>query len=133
MHKWRLLIVVTAAVVFEGVAVGQSKPNFSGTWVLVEMVDRGSGRGGGSPAKVSDIGGTPVNCAAECTIVQTETSLTVSRPPNEKGIVYPDMVVNLDGRQTPGRAISIQWEDSRLIIARALTGALTITQTLSLA
>jgi hypothetical protein len=129
-------VVLTAAVLLTDAVAAQRKPDFSGTWTLVDMVDRGPGRGGGArsgaAAKVSDIAGTLVNCASECTIVQTDTTLTVSRPPNVKGVVPPPIAVNLDGRPTPGRTLTVRWDGDKLVITRAFAGAFAVTQTLTL-
>jgi hypothetical protein len=128
--------MLTAALMLNEMPAAQRRPDFSGTWTLVDMVDQGPGRGGGSrsgaAAKVSDIRGTLVNCASECTIVHTDATLTVSRPPNEKGVAPPTMVVNLDGRPTRGRVVTVRWEGDKLVITRAFAGAFTVTQTLNL-
>jgi hypothetical protein len=119
----------------------QSNPDFSGTWSLVtdQKAPTGRGRGGGGGA-VSYVSGAPVNCRTECTIVQDAKALTISRPANQQGVKPPDVVLNLDGRESTitqslnPRAeytANAKWDGGKLVVTRSM-GALIVTQNMSL-
>lgn len=94
-------------------AVGQAKPNFSGTWKInTEKSDPMMGGGGG--------GGGMGMMAAPITITQTETELVVERTMGEQVV---KSTYYLDGREStnPGMRGSeskskARWEGTSLVI-----------------
>jgi len=142
MKMWRVVasvVVVLAAAVSLG---AQAKPDLSGTWKLVRaQVAPGGGRsGGGGSAGITTISGGAVNCVTECTIVQNGSTLTITHAANAQGVKIPDIVLNLDGRESAIRQsadskaefkATAKWDGNKLVVTR-LMEPLLITQTLTL-
>ncbi|MEI6246488.1 MAG: hypothetical protein WCQ64_15780 [Acidobacteriota bacterium] len=143
MKKWRVVasvMVFLAGAVFLG---AQAKPDLSGTWKLVgDQVAPGGGRGGNAKggSGITTISGGAVNCVKECTIVQNASMLTISHAPNAQGVKIPDIVLNLDGRESAIRQsadskaefkATAKWDGNKLVVTR-LMEPLLITQTLTL-
>jgi hypothetical protein len=106
----------------------QRTQDFSGTWSLVEF------RIGEDPATNQSeiIGGAPINCGRECTIVQSPDMLRVSRFPNKEGTMPRAAVVYLDNRLVSGNAtVTAKWDGTRLVLARTFA-SINVTQTLSI-
>jgi hypothetical protein len=106
----------------------QRTQDFSGTWSLVEF------RIGEDPATNQSeiIGGAPINCGRECTIVQSPDMLRVSRFPNQEGTMPRAAVVYLDNRLVSGNAtVTAKWDGTRLVLARTFA-SINVTQTLSI-
>ena len=147
MRRWRLIVLVLIGlpVLMIVAATGQTKTNFSGQWSLVPSLTTGGGsrgarggdgRGGGT---VSIVSGATVNCGTECTISQDAKVLTISRPANDQGVKPPDVVLNLDGREStiiqsspPGEfKADAKWDGGKLMVTRSIVGSLSVTQTMS--
>lgn len=114
-------IVGLAAICLGSSIVGvssQSRPDFSGTWVPADANAR--------PVSVS---GGVFNCGAECTLTQSDQTLTVSKPANVQGVKPRDTVINLES--TAGATSPAQWDGSVLVLTRAL-GPTKVVQKLSI-
>ena len=124
MRVGRTLLIV-ATVAMTGAWIGQSTPDFSGTWTFVE-VSGGSTRGTPAPGnqRTPNISGAAFNCGQECTITQKDDKLTISRPAPAQGAKPADTVLTIDGK-------AAKWDGQKLIVTRAL-GPTAVTQTLSL-
>jgi len=96
----------------------QSQPNFNGTWVPAD-----------ANAKPMSVSGGAFNCGVECTITQTDHTLTVSKPANAQGVKPRDTVINLES--TAGATSPAQWDGSVLVLTRAL-GPTKVVQKLSI-
>jgi beta-lactamase regulating signal transducer with metallopeptidase domain len=124
-----------------------SATDFTGIWALVSATTAGRGRGGiggfepggfEREVKVTIASGAPVNCGVECTIVQNDKTLTISRV-DQPGTVAPDIgvvVLNLDGSestitQSNGSDFSAKAksEAGTLVVTRDWTDS-SVTQTL---
>lgn len=137
MSKSRVLLLVDLLVVLMlSTLAAQSKPDFSGTWVLDRKAQTSGGRGGGGT--VSMVSGAPVNCGTECTIVQNAKTLTISRRVSQEGVKAPDVVLNLDGGEsTIVQSLSprveytatAKWDRDRLVVTRSM-GYFNIVQTI---
>jgi hypothetical protein len=143
MSRWKLLPICVSILVI-GAAAAQSKTDFSGQWSLVAApgMGGGSGRGGrgGGGAVTSIISGAPVNCGRECTMTQDVRTLTISRPANQQGIKPPDVVLNLDGRESTiiqsleppvEYKAGAKWDGGKLVVIRSM-GKDNVTQTISI-
>jgi hypothetical protein len=131
MPTCRALALSVAAALLGGVVQAQKPVELSGTWVLVSAPgmgeQTGTGRGGrssGGGVVTSEVSGAAFNCGTECTIVQTAASLTVSRPPDRKGVNRPDTVIPIDGRLA-------RWEGSTLVVTRPIVSYVEVTQRLT--
>jgi hypothetical protein len=144
------LAFCTSSVIFAAGMLAQSvprptAPDFAGTWTLVSSTTSGSARGGtggGAEVKVktSLASGAPVNCGTECTMTQTDKTLTISRvdPP---GVWRPDIgvvVLNLDGSESvithpsgSRYAAKAKVEGGTLVVTRDAADA-SVTQSLSI-
>jgi hypothetical protein len=136
MRRWQGFILMTLLVLLVGTVSAQSKPDFSGRWSIVrESPEKG---GAGSASHVSGAG---FNCRTECTIAQDGQTLTISYPADPDGAKRPDVVLNLDGRESMVTEVSntrrgdfvanASWDGDKLVVTRAM-GPITITQTLAL-
>lgn len=96
--------------------LAQNRPDFSGTWGT---------EGGSKPITVS---GGVFNCGSECTITQTASTLTVSRPAEGQGAKPRDIVINLDSTSTA--TSPAKWDGDKLVLTRTL-GPTKVVQTLS--
>jgi hypothetical protein len=145
--------LAVGSVVWSLAAEAQRRPDFGGTWVLVEALVSGSTRGaadagGGGPVRTptTTIGGAPFNCGRECTIVQKNQTLTVEAakladfPGKDPYQPTPAVTFHLDGRQaevvnsfTPRQRIAVtaKWDGNTVQIESA-TEWLKRTQSLSL-
>jgi len=136
--NWWGIFVVPAMLLLGGdVTTQQRKPDFAGTWTLVEF------RIGDEPAAKESpvVGGAPVTCGSECTVTQTPESLTVSRAPAKEGAKPQAEVVHLDDR-TMSRNITVKWNGDQLVLVpigvKAIPtvddsfASIVVTQTLSL-
>jgi len=128
----------------------QSRPNFSGDWVLLSATTsatRGTGEAGTSTAggekriRSNTASGAAFNCGRECSIVHKGQALTI-----EKALLAlqttpaPVVKLQLDGRQisvvnsfSPDREIPVtaKWNGDKLEITSA-TGSGTVTQSLAI-
>jgi hypothetical protein len=127
-----LTVVVMVASQTLGAHAAQSHPDFSGRWVLIDSgVGQGQTGGSGSPRNPQVvISGAGFNCASGCTIVQTASTLTVSRPANAKGVTPPDVVLGLEGQVGSVKATAT-WDGLKLVVTRTVALS-TIRQTISL-
>jgi len=153
-----LLAAAGFLVTLNGAPIAQSTPNFSGTWTQVRDTTApaaarpGGGRGGdpgsagsGGSAGNASLGGLAFNCRLECTMVQTATTLTIKRPTDANGFTPPDVVLKLNGSDSPntypgreGRppttyAAKATWNGQTLVVTRTIgSSQFLTTQTLSL-
>ena len=138
MTQCGMSFLLATLLVWSGGAAHQSKPDFSGTWTLVDFrsgtdpdtARRGVGTGGGAAGQTGVVSGAAVNCGVECTITQTADTLTVSRPAGRDGTKPPDGVVYLDGRPMSGN-VTVKWDDAKLVLTRRILEPLVVTQTFS--
>jgi hypothetical protein len=143
MRKWLWSIVMVVPILSLCTLTAQSKPDLSGTWLFAtrESVQSGTNRGKVIRPTVGYLSGAAVNCMAECTIVQDDRTLTISRATDESGLKPPDVVLNLDGRPSVITEIrnsrrseftaSARWDGGKLVVTHSI-GQLAITQTLAL-
>lgn len=143
MTKWQWSVVITVPILALCTAAAQSRTDFSGTWSFAtrQTVPSGASAGRGSTRSVSYLSGAAVNCMAECTIVQDASTLTISRPGDQTGVKPPDVVLNLDGRDSAiiesrnsrrsEFTANARWAGDKLVVTH-LIGQLAITQTLAL-
>jgi hypothetical protein len=124
--RWLGILVLPAMMSVGSSTADQRKPDFSGTWTLVEF------RIGNAPASGQSaiVGGAAVNCGLECTIAQTPEVLTVSRAPAKDGTKPRDEVAYLDGRATLPPTTA-RWEGAKLVLVQSFGGPIVVTQTLS--
>jgi hypothetical protein len=114
MRALRALVTMTVMVAMSvGRVDAQQKPNFSGRWTLA-------------------LNNAAFACGDECTIVQTATTLSITRPPNPQGVAAPVVVLYLDGRENTnmdaGRAggapreyvSRVRWDGATLVTTRSL-------------
>ncbi len=128
------------------------KVDLSGEWVQVDSIYNGTGRGNaggqssasGERRMISIASGAALNCGVTCTIAQNGDSLTVIRP-DQPGTIAPDsgtvtLATNGSESSVKGGSASengefkatAKWEGEKLVVTRAITPSLTVTQTLSL-
>jgi len=119
-----LVLVLVLGV--KGVAGVQPKPDFSGTWTLVEF------RYGEKvmPTDNPMVSGAVLNCGQRCTITQAAESLALSRTPTPKDPRPRDEAVFLDGRPMMNQRTA-RWEAAILRLSQRL-GGLVVTQTLAI-
>ena len=104
----------------------QARPDFAGTWKLVEyrIGDKVT------PTQNGLVGGAAVNCGLHCTITQTADTLTLSRTPAKDGTKPRDEVVFLDGRPATN-VTTVTWKGATLTLVRTFA-SIVVTQTISL-
>ena len=152
--KRQIVSLVVASLFLAPIAASaQSKPNLSGTWVLVEALMSGAGRnapegGAEGPRRTSSTttSGAAFNCGTECTISQKGQTLTIENaqladyPGKDKSKPTPPVTLHLDGRNaevidsfSPERQISVsaRWEGNKLSITSSEPG-IGFPQTLSI-
>jgi hypothetical protein len=129
MRKRTLCFILTVAATVPVYAVSTQAPrDFSGHWVLV---DAKTGEGAeATPSSQVDIRGGAVNCVKECTLVQKDGTLTISRPPDQNGTAPRDVVLSLDGHQSSFNAL-VKWDGPKLVVTRSILTT-SVTQTISL-
>lgn len=140
MRALRTLVTMTAMVAMSfGRVNAHQKPNFSGTWTLADprpSTGTRAGDGDVSDVQRSDrslaLNNAAFACGDECTIVQTATTLSITRPPNPQGVSAPVVVLHLDGRENTnidaGRAggapreyaSRVRWDGATLVTTRSL-------------
>ena len=128
----RAFMAIFVLVASTTALLAQRRPVLSGTWKLVvepaadaAPQPTGRGRGGNAGAVVSIASGAPVNCGTECTIVQTEQTITISRRPDAKGGKPRDVVLVLGGNPptaSPGgpAIYDAKWDGETLLIERSV-------------
>ncbi len=151
------VIPVSALVLLSVTGAAQSRPNFSGSWVLVQALRSGPSRGESQPApavvsaKIDTISGAAFNCGRQCTITHKGQTLTVDSaqlrevPGQDKSFRAPVVTLDLDGRQAtvidssdpipPYRTIPViaKWQGTSLQVESDLrSDPLFTTQSLSL-
>ena len=116
----------------------QAKTDFSGTWLAIPR---------NTESGIPGIGSGAFICGAQCTIVQTDRTITIKRPSNRQGVALPDVVLKLDG--SPSKVTQLgrggasqdfdaiaQWNDAgQLIVVRKVLSdgqTFTITQSVSI-
>lgn len=154
----RRIVIALATVFALGPISGaaQRRPDFSGTWVLVEALAGGPGRrtpdgpASEGPRRTSSttVSGAPFNCGRGCTISQKGQTLTIEHaqladyPGKDKTRPTPAVTLYLDGRQVkvvdsfgPSRQLPVtaRWDGNKVRIeSRTPESAIAQTQLLSL-
>jgi hypothetical protein len=150
---------IALVLMVAGTPSAQNRPNVAGTWTVVAdaaaavgTVARPGSRGGLSATDANrgsgggGIGGAAFRCHPTCTMIQTATTLTITRPVNPDGTTPPVVVLNLDGSESPNQQAGRQggpptpyvaiakWDGNKLVVTRSLGSQqhLLTVQTLSL-
>jgi hypothetical protein len=136
MRTWVVLAIATAGLLLSGQRVAaRQRPSFSGTWTFLEA--QATTRDGRTmPAHILFVSGAGFNCGAQCTIVQDDRTLRVSRPA-ENGTTPPDLVLTFeaggDGAPSPQpqtNGAHAKWDGDTLLVTQSM-GPMTIRQTIA--
>jgi hypothetical protein len=118
----RKLVATVTAMIMVGVAISaQSRPDFSGKWVMDPPPAAPAGDAGGGPGGAAGGGGFQLGYGAEFAVKQDATTLTISR-----GQGTP-LVLKLDGTeskntvtrngQSQEQVSRATWDGNKLVVA----------------